>query len=86
MQEITLLLVSLLNIKYQLYNMTQFTTVYIDLEAQQNCEEALTNNNMNIVQNVAYIVKPMAIPLSSNVAYESNVHRDTGNQVEYDYT
>ena len=65
--------------------MTQFTAVYVDLEAQQNCEGALTNNNMNIVQNVAYIVKPMTIPLSSNVAYESHVHQDTGNQDEYDY-
>ena len=62
--------------------MTQFT---VDLEAQQNCEGALTDNNMNIVQNIAYIVKPMTIPMLSNVTYESHVHQDTGNQNEYDY-
>ena len=67
------------------WSIKDYTTV--DLEAQQNGTESLTNNtgNMNIVQNAAYIVKPLAIPLSSNVAlYESNVHQDTG-QDEYDY-
>ena len=62
-----------------------FNDTAVDLEAQQNGTGALTDNNINIVQNVAYIVKPMTIPLSSNVAYESHVHQDTGNQDKYDY-
>ena len=58
----------------------------IDLEAQQSCKGLSANNmNMNIVENVAYIVKPGEIPLSSNVAYESHVHQSTDNQNEYDY-
>lgn len=56
----------------------------IDLEVQQDLKRV--SANMNIVQNVAYIVKPGEILVSSNVAYESHVHQDAGiNQDEYDY-
>ena len=56
----------------------------IDLQVQQGFKRA--SANMNIVQNVAYIIKPGEIPVSSNAAYESHVHQEAGiNQDECDY-
>ena len=56
----------------------------IDLEVQQGFKRV--SANMNTVQNVAYIIKPGEVPVSSNVAYKSHVHQEAGiNQNEYDY-